>query len=203
VKITAIKKQAKRDYRVSVFVDEKFSFGLSESQLIEAAIGVGDEITVDHLDDLKKLSKIGKLKEMASSWALRRDHSVREIEQYIYKKTQDESEKKELFAYLNKLGFVDDKRFAENWVRQRRNKGMSTFVVRGELYKKGINSEIIDEVVDNEDELDSLLILVEKIKDRAAYKDKQKLMKYLASKGYRYDDIKKALEELSISDSAG
>jgi len=196
VKITDIKRQAKKEHRVSVFIDEEFSFGLSESQLLEEKLAIGDEVDAEKLKELKQLSKLGKLKELAVAWAMRRNHSKREIINYLRKKTDDESEQKETLNFLESLGFVDDERFSEVWVSARHNKGMSSFVIKGELIKKGVVSEIIDSVMANIKDIDALRTLVDKKKNRSAYKDEHKFMAYLASKGYNYDDIKKVLKEI-------
>jgi len=46
---------------------------------------------------------------------------------------------------------------------------------------------------DEEDELDKLKVLVNKVKHR--YDKPAKLINYLMTKGYHYDEIKRVLEE--------
>ena len=45
-KITAIKQQVKNPQRYSIFVDEKYSFSLSELALINSELKIGQEVQV-------------------------------------------------------------------------------------------------------------------------------------------------------------
>jgi hypothetical protein len=56
MRITAIKQQVKDHSRYSVFVDDVFSFGLSESALIDSGIKKGQDITAEELVAYKDTS---------------------------------------------------------------------------------------------------------------------------------------------------
>ena len=45
MKITSIKQQVKRADRYSIYVDDKYSFSLSEQELLSIKIKVGQEVT--------------------------------------------------------------------------------------------------------------------------------------------------------------
>ena len=51
-----------------------------------------------------------------------------------------------LIADLEKLGYVDDRRFATTRVRSLRARGLSTRLIRSRLYAKGVSSDLITEV---------------------------------------------------------
>ena len=51
MKITAIKQQVKDQSRYSIYIDGKYSFGLSESALIDSGLRIGTEITAEELAD--------------------------------------------------------------------------------------------------------------------------------------------------------
>jgi len=196
MKITDIRKQLKRPDRVSIFVDDKYRFSLSLNQLALSTLAIGQEINDEKIATFLEKSSYGMLLERALNWALRRHHSKKEIEDYLARKTDDEAVLKKLFKDIKRHGFVDDARFAEAWVHQRRQKGSSTYVIRGELIKKGVDEKTISEALEEgDDELMALKRLIDKKKDMTRYKNKQKFMSFLSSKGYRYQDIKKALEE--------
>ena len=68
-----------------------------------------------------------------------------------------------------------------------------------ELMMKGVSSEDIGVVMGElgqEDELQSLMAVIEKKRRLAQYQEQDKLIGYLARQGYKYDLIKKALEGL-------
>ncbi len=53
MKITSIKQQVKRADRYSVYIDGKFNFALSETELLRLGLHNGQELTDDELDSLK------------------------------------------------------------------------------------------------------------------------------------------------------
>lgn len=52
MKITSIKQQVKRADRYSIYVDDKYSFSLSEQELLSIKIKVGQEVTKLELKEL-------------------------------------------------------------------------------------------------------------------------------------------------------
>ena len=71
--------------------------------------------------------------------------------------------------------------------------------IRQSLYQKGFNSEITNEAikkldleVDEDEELDKLKKMIEKVQHR--YDTQAKLINYLMTKGYHYDEIKRVLD---------
>lgn len=198
MKITNIKQQVKRVDRYSVFVDEKFSFGVTGNELLNMGIRVGQELSKSELDELKDKSIVDKAKYQALNLISRRLRSEWEISDYLKRKGYSEICTRSVLVQLNELGYVDDTKFAEAWVRSRRLlKSMSTRKLKMELRQKRIEDEIINYVLDNDetDELEVLNDLIAKKRNQSRYKDDKKLIQYLLSQGYNYGDIKSALQK--------
>ena len=92
--------------------------------------------------------------------------------------------------------------FAKKQVRKQRRASFQQILtkLRQSLYQKGFNKAIIEETIkeldlepDEDEELDKLKVLVNKVKHR--YDKPAKLINYLMTKGYHYDEIKRVLEE--------
>lgn len=196
MKITAIKQQVKRQGRYSIFIDDKFAFGLSELGLINSGLIVGQEIDRGAIGKLKKEAEIDKAYNRALSLIARRPRSEGELRDYLKRKKYDSPTADIILNKLSKVGLVDDKSFAKLWVENRRLlKATSLRRLRMELRQKHIKEEVIDEVLseDQTDERDVLRELVER--KRSRYPDKLKFMRYLAGQGFSYDDIKSILDE--------
>ncbi len=91
---------------------------------------------------------------------------------------------------------IDDEKFARYWLEYRnQSKGSSLRKLTAELRVKGIDGQIIDQVIGESDRNDESEI--EKIiaKKRSRYPDQQKFMQYLARQGFSYDAIKTALNQ--------
>ncbi|WOP18300.1 regulatory protein RecX [Raineyella sp. LH-20] len=95
-----------------------------------------------------------------------RAHSRRELEQALAKRGTDPEVAAVVLDRLTEVGLVDDRAFAEAWVASRQErKHLSVRALRDELVKKGIDRDILDEVlqvVDADAEYDAALALAER-----------------------------------------
>jgi regulatory protein len=199
MKITSIKQQIKNPERASLFVEGKYSFSLSLNELVTERLKLNQEIDEAGLKRLKKLSVDGKLKNRALEWTLNRPRSTRELKDYLYRKKAEPEQMQGIVEEFETRGYISDLNFANWLVDTRRRGGKSDRFISGELTKKGVNREIIAEILKkgNEDntELDRLKSLVEKKRNLARYKnDEQKFKMFLLRRGFNYDDIKTVLE---------
>ena len=201
MKITAIKQQVKDHARYSIFVDDKFSFGLSELGLINSGIKIGQEISEEDLVGYKDTSELDKLYVRVLNLLARRPRSEWEIRDNLKRKHVDPEKIDTILNMLSKRGYVDDKEFATRWVENRRLlKSISRRKLVVELKQKRISEDVISEVIaqDETDELEVLRDEIAKKRRQTRYQEDSKLIAYLARQGYNYGDIKQALEELSL-----
>lgn len=198
MKITAIKQQVKRADRYSVYIDEKFSFALSETELLRLGIYSGQELTQKELEGLKDDSVRDKARYQALGQLSRRQRSEWELRDYLKRKEYSPEVIHSVTEQLAQYGYVDDKKFAAAWVANRRLlKPISSRKLRMELKQKRVSEEIIDETL-AEDETDETVVLrelVQKKRQQTKYQDDLKLMQYLARQGFNYDDIKSAMQK--------
>lgn len=197
-KITAIKAQVKRPDRVSIYVDEKYRFSLSKDQAAGLNLSIGQELSSEQIDSLKDDSKFGKLRDNTYRWLALRPRSEFEIQQYLKRKTTDQTLIDRVLELLASSHYIDDAKFAASWVQHRTLiKPISQRRLRQELLQKRIPAEIIEQTLENTglDDLEAVKQLI--IKRAHRYSDQQKLMAYLARQGFNYDTIKTALSELS------
>jgi regulatory protein len=196
MKITDIKQQVKRQDRYSIYVDEKYIFSLSENELLNLGLKIGQEFTKDELEGLKVTAILDKAYDRALNLIARRLRSEWEIRDYLRRKDYTPALIDTIVNKLSMSGYVDDAKFAEAWIRNRRLlKPTSKRRLVQELRAKRVPDDVIDQVLESDeaDELDILRQLVEKKRHR--YPDKLKFMQYLARQGYNYDDIKTVLDE--------
>ncbi len=198
-KITNIKQQARNKDRISVYVDGKYSFSLSTWQFSEAGLKLGEEISNQRLEELSEESDFGKIHDRSLMWLLLRPRSTWEVEDYLRRKVEDEPMREKLLAKFKERKYIDDEDFAERWVQNRRLlKPISKLKLRQELLKKRVPKEIIDQTLEEDEtnEVEVLKELIEKKRRVTRYQNDRKLMEYLARLGFRYGDIKEAMEQL-------
>ena len=100
---------------------------------------------------------------------------------------------------LKKHKFINDEEFAKWWIESRlRFKPRSLRLIKLELKQKGISEETIDNLQLTINDLESAKKLVEKRIVRLKGLDKQKIYeklgRFLASKGFNWDTIKKSID---------
>ncbi|MFZ2125334.1 MAG: RecX family transcriptional regulator [Candidatus Saccharimonadales bacterium] len=209
MKITSISPQVRDVNRVNVLVDGKYRFSLDIAQVGELAIKVGRDYSEEEIKRLEAESEFGKLYIRTLNYCMIRLRSLREVRDYLKKKTMPSRGKtgelrmgasvelaERVLERLQNKGYVDDKKFAEFWVENRSMiAGASQRKLMFELRKKGVNSQIIDETLSDTSRNDKEEIQKIINKKRLRYPDNQKLMAYLARLGFSYDDIKDALSD--------
>ncbi|HEY8999661.1 MAG TPA: RecX family transcriptional regulator [Candidatus Saccharimonadales bacterium] len=192
--VTAIKRQVKRAGRVSIFIDGKYSFGLSDNALLDSKLFVGQELSDREVAALRSSADDDKIYGNAMRYAAMRLRSRWEIEQYLARKKCPAPLASTILSKLSEIGLIDDEAFAKAWVQNRKLlKPTSRRTIMQELRAKRVSEAAIEQVLANEvdDDFAALKQLI--AKKRAHYPDRQKFMQFLARRGFQYDDIKRAL----------
>jgi regulatory protein len=198
MKITDIKQQVKRADRYSLYIDGKYLFSLSESELLTLGLRIGLEFDEAELADLQQKAMIDKGYDGALNLIMRRPRSAWELQQYLKRKDYSEEHSEIILNMLSKRGYVDDIDFAKRWVESRRLlKSTSKRRLTQELRQKRVPDDIISQTLaaDETDEQAVLRELISKKRTQTRYQDAQKLMQYLMRQGYNYDDIKVVMSE--------
>jgi regulatory protein len=200
VKISSIKQQVKNPERVSVFLDGKYSFSLSLDELVAYKLKNSQELTQGEVKKYKKISEDGKMKMRALAWILGRPHSTREFRDYMFRKKADKDLTQQLVEEFTSKKYLDDFKFAEWFFDLKQRAKKSDRQIRAELYKKGINRQIIDKIMDEQGtgEQERLRLLVDKKMKSARYRsDPIKLKQYLSRQGFGYEEINEAVKNFS------
>lgn len=197
MKITDIKQQQKRSERYSVYIDGKFSFGISEGQLLQHGLHTGQEITETELETLQQEAEFSKAYERAINYISIRPRSEQEIIDYMKRKAYAAGVAKNVLDKLKELELIDDASFARSWVQWRQSAApRSRRKLYQELRQKGVADDVIEqelEGIDVQEQIQAARSLIAKKGRR--YEDRQKLMAYLSRQGFPYDVIRQAFED--------
>ncbi len=203
-KITKVETQ-KREGRFNIYIEGKFVVGLGEDLLVQEGLKVGKEITSAEVQDLVYKSKVEKLFDKALSLLGHRPRSKQEIRDGLWKKVRKLKVQKDLRAdliertldELEGKGYLDDKEFAEWWVKERiRSRPRGKLLLRSELYKKGVERRVAERVLEKytrEDELSWAKRLLERKASRyqklGPERRLEKISAYLHRRGFSWDVI--------------
>lgn len=203
MKITAIKSQVRRQGRYSIFVEGKYSFSLSDMALLEAKLAVGQELSQAQVRELKQASVDDKLYNLTLGYLAIRPRSSWEIETYLQRKGASPTLSNIILSKLSDVDLINDQKFAEAFVRDRRLlRSSSRRKLVLELRKKRVADNIVQEVIGNEpaDEQSALVDIIARKRQQSRYQDDMKLMQYLARQGFNYGDIKSAMNAVDSSE---
>jgi len=191
-KITAINAQQKNRSRVSIFLDDEYAFSLTK--FTAAWLKIGQELTQEKIAELKAKDGNEILLQKAINFISYRPRSEKETRLRLRKYGCDHEQEDNIITKLISTKLLDDVKFAEIWVENRSEfRPRSKYLLRIELYKKGISDEIIDDALKN--------IIDEDLAIRAAkqqarkyqmleWKDfRKKLIAFLSRRGFSYSVI--------------
>ncbi|MDP3948142.1 MAG: RecX family transcriptional regulator [bacterium] len=217
-RITSVEPQKKsgnrRTKRFNIFLDGEFAFGADEDLVVNRRLVMGKVIETEELKKILFEAEVGKLMERMYRWFSIRQHSEKEVRDYFRVKSQESRVKgKEeitslvvdaLIETLKKQGMVNDLEFAKAWTEARRkSKQKGVRAIKAELFQKGINKEIIEEVTrvksqesSEEDLARQALEKRMKIwKNLGPQEFKKKAFEFLMRKGFEYEVVREAVEK--------
>ena len=154
------------------------------------------------LSDLHKTYTSSKCYNFALRYLALRPRSIKEVQDYLRRKDFKEDDINSVIVKLSKNNYLNDQDFALLWVQNRmRLNPKSITILRAELLKKGISKDIASSVlstISQTDQLESVIKIIQSKAHQSRYQQKQKMIEYLARKGYNYGLIKEALDSVSF-----
>jgi len=130
-----------------------------------------------------------------------RDRSVGEMEDKLRRKEYDSKEIAKTMAFLIEKDFLNDERFALNFVHFKKSlKPIGKYYLQNKLRQKKIDNEIIEKVLsENSDQTEEVedaanrwLAQNKKLPKEKIY---EKLSRYLASRGFEWEKVKEVVGE--------
>lgn len=198
MKIKDIKYDEKKSlFRVNIDEDK---FNISYELYEKLDIKIDKEVSIKEYNIIEKEDIYQSSKKIAENYINYKMRTEKEVYLRLKKFTTNEKAIFDVINYYIKLGLLDDKRYANEYIRSYlTNKNYSKAMVKYKLINKGIDSNIIDNTLleyDDEIELENAKNIFDKKYDKEDLDDfdkKQKVYRYLSSKGFSYDVIKKVI----------
>lgn len=198
--ITAIEKQKHNDKRYNVFIDNNFCFSADKEDIIKYSIEEGMEISQYKVEEIIELCETSKAYNYALNLISIRDYSSKEITDKLKLKNYSLKAINIVLEKLNYYGFINDFEYTKKYIKYYSDvKKYSKKKITTKLYEKGIKLSNhsgleFDESLEYEN-LKELAIKKFKLIQNKDNK-KQRLYRYLISKGYENDMIIKVIKEI-------
>ena len=170
---------------------------LDESVITNYELLLKKRIDNDLYDKLKRDNKICILVNASIKYINVRLRSIKEIKDYLLKKEDDTDLIDEVISRLIKMGYLDDRRFTEAYIKDKLNfTSWGDYKIINELNKLGISSLDIEDNTDllNDDILNERMrkIIDKDIRTNKKYsglKLKNKIYNHLLTSGYSKEKV--------------
>ena len=203
--ITKIEAQKKNKSRSSIFIDGEFYKGVDNQVVVKLGLRKGKEVNENELKEMIDEEELSRAKNYVLRYLSYKPRTERELVLYLKRKEFSQLISDRVLERIKDLGFIDDISYARQYTQELINKGQDgTSKILNKLIKRGINPELaknmIEELTTEDNEFQRALTLAEK--KLPSYKkyefliQKKKINDFLIRKGFRFDAVNQALQEV-------
>lgn len=192
MKITRIELQKNDNTRFNLFSGDEYIMSASVDNLKDYSYGEF-EISEEDLKALMEKEDIEKAYNKAIRYVSKSLKTTKEVRDYLYKHKVPANFHDEVIKKLEDIKLLDDKRYLEIYLEEKFNYSTDgPMKIKSKLYQKGFSSQDVDPYLEqyrNQEE-DNLRKAIEIRLRSKKNEDKNKLIRYLLSKGFDYSSIK-------------
>jgi len=195
-KVSLIQPTTGSKYRV--YFDDRFAFMLYRDELSRLGLHLDMDVTDELLEEINEII-YKRARDKLNKLIYDGDRTRKQIYDIYKRNDYPEEIIQRIIELGTELGFIDDNRYAINYVACYSNR-KSAQVIRNDLLNKGVSREYIDNAmadISDDNEMEGLIKLVDKKwphQGELTYEEKNKLMAYLGRKGYGFELIRRAVE---------
>ncbi len=199
-KVTALRAGRSRQ-RVNVFLDGKFAFSLEAEVVVKEGLQVEQELSGSQIEALAKSDHFHRCLNAAVHYLSYRPRSESEIRERLRRRGFDGDSVEAVIAKLKEQGLVNDMAFAQFWKDNRVSfSPRSQWLTKLELRRKGVATNIIDQVVDEVGDADNAYRAALSKARGLPLSDYQgfrrRLGDYLKRRGFGYEVINHTVERI-------
>ncbi len=209
LKIVKIERQKNNKERFNIYFDNKEIIGVSLYILHKYKLNLNKNLSEKDIEKIVKEENLELCKQKAFDLISRRPQSKKELEKklnsFLYRRIKSKNLKqaliKKTFKILEKYNYLNDEKFAQWIVNQRKAQLKGPLYIKKDLLIKGISNKIIQDVLSNTNfkkELKKSFIKTnEKLRnEKNIYTKKNKIYAYLLRQGFYPEDINNIIEKV-------
>ena len=196
MEITKIEMQKSNDERANLYLDEKFFSGISLELVVKEHLKVGMEIDENKLSELILEDEKGKALAKAVKYIGSNLKTEKQLRDYLKKKEYNPATIDYVIDKLKEYDYLNDENFAKAYILTY-SKKYGKLKLKSQLKMKGIKDSVIENLLEDV-QSDSIDLVAKKyMKNKElTYENLQKLMRFLYSRGYEFDDINSCVNRL-------
>ena len=188
--------------RYKVYIEDRPAFVLYRGELNRLGIREGEEITEGNLREIQEEILPLRAKKRAMNLLQKREYTTAALREKLRDGEYPEACVEEAVAYVESYGYVDDLRYARDFIVYNLDR-KSRMRIEQDLMRKGIQKDSVRAVFEEleeegtrQDEASMIRTLLDKKKydaKNADVQEKQRMYAFLYRKGFHADAISRAL----------
>jgi regulatory protein len=195
--------------KFKISLSDGTNFNVSSSQIVDFDLYSGRELSYDEFSELIVERNVAQAKSSVLKILGNRSLSTAEVRKRLVSKGETEEIAESVTDWLLELGLLDDGQYARSIVEHYCSKGYGPLRLKDEMYKRGIPSdmqnEVLSELSDEDIEAAADGYLEKKLnKGQSSYEDLKRAINALYRRGFSYEQadiaIKKHKEKHSEDD---
>lgn len=189
--------------RIKVVLEDRTYFPLYKAEQRRYDLTEGEEISREQFQEIRDEILIKRARKRTMHLLERMDRTEAQLRDKLRQGYYPEDVIEDAIAYVKSYHYVDDLRYAQNYVRSRKEQ-KSQRKLQMELLAKGVSKQKIQQALEEEyqqeNERELILRWIEKKQycaQEADLKEKRRMYQFLLRKGFQSDDILHVLDYLT------
>lgn len=196
--VTKIEPYTKTKFKI--YLDGKFAFVLYKGELSRYGISRDEVITAGTVEKIETEVVLKRAKLRAMHLLEDMDRTEAALREKLRQGCYAQEMIDRAVDYVKSFGYLDDARYAENFVRSRQG-AKSRKEIRAALMQKGVSAELIEQAFEScyadggEEEAVRSILRKKKFDPTTAEEpEKQRIYGYLARKGFKYETVRQVIQ---------
>lgn len=200
MKVTGLEPGKKKKRRLNVYADGEFVFSCFAETASQFGLREGAEIGKEDVEACKAADELIQAREYALRLAAGPPRSEQQFRDKLRARGYSSASQEAALEILRTYSYVDDQAYAEQYAAELFQK-YGRWTVRRKLAERGIAADVIDRVTAGIDAGDALMAHLKRLQARPRYEDahreRDRVIRSLAAKGFDFDEIRSALARQS------
>ena len=211
MRITDITQQVKNPKRYSVFIDDRFAFGIHGADLLHHKLEIGQVLDAEGLSKIRHEVEFASARDAAVKYLGRGMKSTQQVRDKLSEKEYSSESIDDVVDLLSQRGYLDDIAYATAFISQKTKiNNFGRFRIEQELRAKGVSEHhiyVAYENIDWDEQEDDLTAATRALEKKVRHKDLdqitadpkelQKLKSFLARRGFDFDTIDRVFDNLN------
>ena len=187
---------------IRIYLDGRYAFSIPASVYMANHLYDKDELSEEEVAHIRQTVLVQSARERAVGIMMARDRSRQEVKTRLKKLGFDEDIAEKVVEDLKAIGYIDDSRFVLKYASDRvKSKALSKRALKYELEQKGIDSDLIEDVLKEfeQDEEEIAFRAAKKkfgkydLNDRSVV---EKALRFLMHRGFSHETAKAVVGRL-------